>query len=242
MVIEIGLIRNFLLAFLAVGFIALFVLIVKNFFSGRGTVSKDTKADLKQFQDKVITADYKKLIKTAHHHAKTLLQDTTAAAGEIISGTRQTNEHLEEQLDKVLQNIAANDIHKLKTTTAQFDAGYQESLQTIQEQMRQATLELIQNTKKEYDQKLEEFTNNLLKTGLEKQTQVDKKAEELLTAAESEIAEYKKEKMEETDQQVSELVQKVYRDVLRISIPENVHQDLIIKSLDEAKKDNLFKL
>jgi F0F1-type ATP synthase membrane subunit b/b' len=242
MTIEIGLVQNFLFAILAVGLVVALFALLKNVLSGKDQKPRTKKNNLSQMSDKIAAADYKHIIKKAHKHAKTLLQDTTAAAGEILSGTRQTNEHLEEQLDKVLQGIAATDIHTLKTTTAELDADYQKSLQSVQEQMRQAALEMIQNTKKEYDEKLEAFTNTLLRTGMETQTTVNKKAEELLATADSEIAEYKKEKIEKIDQEVSSLVQKVYRDVLRMSIPENVHQDLVLKSLDEAKKDGLFKL
>ncbi len=69
-----------------------------------------------------------------------------------------------------------------------------------------------------------------------------KKTAELLEVAESEIAEYKKAQLEKVEEQVSKQVEKVFRDVLRLSIPPSVHQELIIKSLEDAKREGLLKL
>ena len=71
---------------------------------------------------------------------------------------------------------------------------------------------------------------------------VDKKIAELLTIAENEITEYKTRRMEKIDDEVKELLEKVYRNVLKNSMPENLQHELIIKSLEEAKKDEMFKL
>lgn len=234
MIIELDLIQNFFLAGLLVTFFVACGLYIKSAFS------KKSKA--RAGEDKELTRDYKNIIKTANKHAKTILVHTSSAAGELLSGTRKTNEHLEEHFDRLLQDIAASNIHNIKETTKNFDGDYQKSLQNIQVEMREAALSLIQNAQKEYNEKLEEFTRELLEESSATRSLVDKKTADLLTLAEAEITEYKKEKMAKADEEVSQLVQKVYRDVLRLSIPESVHQDLILKSLEEAKRDGLFKL
>ena len=235
MIIEIDLIQNFLLALTVVCFTIGIALLI------RASVKKaPTPPEQKEDDDKI--RGYNKILTNAHKHAGSLLQEATIEAGKIISGSKQTNEQIKEQLDKVLQSIAAEEIHALKIATDTYETDYQKQLQTIQEQMHQQTQESIQNTKKNYEEKLDKFTGELLKSGLSTQEIVDKKTTELISVVEKEIAEYKQTQLEKIDEEVKKLLEKVYRDVLRISIPENVHQDLIIKSLEEAKKDGMFKL
>lgn len=249
MIIEFNLIQNFVLAAIAVGFVVAVGAIIKNIFSKKRTAvsneaNKSTSELAKNPEIKKSRefTDYNKIIKHAQKHAHSILRAATIEASNILTGTRKTNEHVEEKLDKVFQDIAAADIHSMKSTTGQFDKEYKEALGNFHLQMQQSTTEALQNTQNRYNEKIEEFTQDLLKKGLSTQEIIDKKTAELLSIAESEITEYKKNKIATIDEQVNNLLQKVYRDVLRISMPENVHQELIIKSLEEAKKDELFKL
>jgi F0F1-type ATP synthase membrane subunit b/b' len=264
MIVEYNLIQNFIMAFFTVASLGLIIFAANKLFKKDAKpkttplpheeninpehtapdVTRPTapeKTNNFNLSEEDITR-YKKIINAARQHAKSLLFETTLEAGKILSETKKTNEHMEEDLNKVLHKIAAEDIHTLKSTTQEFDHNYQQSLTNIQTQMQNALNEMIENTRKSYDQKLDEFMQNIIKNGLSSQSEVNKKTAELLIAAEAEIEEYKKTKFAQVDDQVNQLLQKVYRDVLRISMPENVHQDLIIKSLEQAKKEGMFKL
>jgi len=233
MIIEFTLIQNFLLA---IGIVSLAVVVgfVINKIIIKHKIIKEEEPDLK--------TGYKKIINTANRHAKTILKQTTIEAANILTGTRQTNEKIEENLDTVLQSIAQKDIQSIKETTGNFDKEYEERLKYIQEQMDQVLQEVIVNTQKAYNERLDKFTSDLLKDGVATQVTVDKKTAELLSAAETEISEYKKSQFEKIETDAKNLLEKVYRDVLRVSIPDTIHQGLIVKSLEEAKKDGLFKL
>ena len=115
-------------------------------------------------------------------------------------------------------------------------------MENLNQQLQITTLEAIQTTQKGYTDELTKFSKELLKNGLSTQTIVDKKTAELLSQSEQEISDYKMRRMEKIDQEVKELIDKVYRKVLKTSIPQNLQQELIIKSLEEAKKDEMFKL
>ncbi|HVF69455.1 MAG TPA: hypothetical protein VNA13_02715 [Xanthomonadales bacterium] len=253
MVIEVNLIENFILATVVVGLLAVFAIFVKNALKKKHVGEAENnmpnhESDLSHVakspedQKNMDNPDYMDIIKAAQKHAEDLLEETTRAASEMIAGGKQTNEHIEAQMDKVLQKIAADDIHSLKTTSSQFDREYKETLQDIQKQLQDAAYQAVENSKNTYNEKIETFTKELVKNGLSMQTTVDKKTAELLAKTESEIEEYKKSKLNKVDEEINTLVQKVYRDVLRTSIPENAHEEMIVKSLEEAKKDGMFKL
>lgn len=261
MIIELSLIQNFLLALFTVFSLGVIVFCVKSILSKKKALphspAKDkytkTDSDIKRYdtvnaqqitsisEKEEAETNYKKIIKLAQLHAKSLLYETSREAGRILTETKKTNEKMEEDLDKVLHQVAENDIRTLKSTIAHFDATMNQNIATIQTQMQTSMNEMITNTKTHYDQKLDEFMKELMNKGLVSTSEVDKKTAELISKAEQEIEEYKKNKFAQVDEHVNQVVQKVYRDILRTSMPENTHQDLLVKSLEQAKKDGLFK-
>lgn len=233
MIIEFGLIQNFILAIAVVSSFVAVAFLLKSLFHKKPQVKPEVKPT---------DAQYSKVIKTANRQAKSILEHTSETAAGLLTNASQTNEHLKEDLDRVLQSVAAKDIHDLKITTEQYKKDYEQQLKNIQEQLNQTTQDVIRNTQKTYNDRLETFTKELLKSGLATQIVVDKKTSELVSTVEAEIDEYKKTQLKKVDEQVKILLEKVFRDVLRTSIPQNTHQDLIIKSLEDAKKDGMFKL
>src|SRR3989344_6015896 len=102
------LIQITVLVFLAVGTVTVLAILLK--MSQGENESKleparnDNAADAGG--EKIAASGYRNIVKTARKQAKNLLYDTTLAASSILTDTKQTNERLEEQLDKVLQDIA----------------------------------------------------------------------------------------------------------------------------------------
>ena len=185
---------------------------------------------------------YKQFLNEAHNHAKKVIDETTETATNLILGSKQTNENIEANLDHILQQIAASDIRALKDASLKFDNDYKKVLTNLESEMQKMSVEIVEQTKNQYNEKLDEFMKTLTKNATDTQGIVDKKTAELINLAEVEISEYKKQKIANADEDIRKLIQKVYRDVLRVSIPENLHQDLIIKSLEDAKRDELFKV
>lgn len=231
MIVEIGLLQNFLLALGIVSFVVIVAFIAIKLLKKHKEIEK-TEPNL--------STGYKKLLKTANKHAKNVLTQTTIEAANIITGARATNEKLEENLDHVLQGIAQKDIQTLKDTTTNQEKNYQAHLQEIDTKVEELTNDIIENTKKAYDEKLDKFTKDLLLGGLSTQETVDKKTAELLNAAQIEIEEYKKSQFGKIDSDAQKMLEKVYKDVLRVTIPESLHKELILKSLEDAKRDGIF--
>lgn len=231
MIVEIGLLQNFLLALGIVSFVVIVAFIAIKLLKKHKEIEK-TEPNL--------STGYKKLLKTANKHAKNVLTQTTIEAANIITGARATNEKLEENLDHVLQGIAQKDIQTLKDTTTNQEKNYQAHLQEIDTKVEELTNDIIENTKKTYDEKLDKFTKDLLLGGLSTQETVDKKTAELLNAAQIEIEEYKKSQFGKIDSDAQKILEKVYKDVLRVTIPESLHKELILKSLEDAKRDGIF--
>ena len=193
-----------------------------------------------QEKEKETFGKYDLVLKKASKHAKSILYSTTLAAGNILADTHQTNEKIEENLDHVLQDVAARDIHSVKEVTSKYEEQYKKHLLAVQENMEEASIDAVQSLKTDYKEQVDKFTEDLLQNKLTIQSEVDKKTSELMAKAGLEIEEYKKNKFGKIDRDAEVLLKKVYREVLRTSLPQNIHQDLILKALEDAKKDGIL--
>lgn len=254
MTIEINAIYNFLVSLFFVTSAFMLGMIFKNKLKSPGKLHGDSHQESSSAQNPNHPASdykasgiqtpnpYQKALEETHNQAKILLNEASESALAMIAGSKKTNEHAEENLDRILSQIAASDIRSLKETTENFEKEYKEVLKNLELEMQKVSAQIVETAKTQYEQNLNEFLKTLLKNGTATQEAVDKKTAELISIAEADIAEYKKQKMTTVDEEIRKIVQRVYKDVLRESIPENLHKDLIMKSLEEAKRDELFNL
>ncbi len=190
-------------------------------------------------QDK---STYDSVLSDAKDHAKSLLSDTGKAAANLLNDSRKTNEQIEIQTDKILQSIAEKQIHNMKSATSGFEKDYESELQKTKQEMYQTMQKMIQDIQNNYQKSLEEFTSELSSGSAKTQEIIEKKRKELMNQVEKDVEEYRKSQLDKIDSQTSALVKKVYLEVLKKSIPDTLHHELIVKSLEDAKKDEILKL
>jgi|SRR5579885_1078069 len=197
-----------------------------------------------EFQDKeqqTIT-DYKKVLKSADAQARSMLERAADTSVTMMTDAKQTNEKITEELDRALQEIAAKELTTAKTLSEQSRKSYEEYLTTIATQMRSEQSKLHSLTEERLDQIFQEFSAALKLSSQTIEQSLDKRMQELFVKTQQEIDEYKKLQMENVAKQVYAMVEKTYEKVLRRTIPETVHHDLILQAFEEAKSDSIFNL
>lgn len=185
---------------------------------------------------------YKKVLDKAHAQARALLYTTSLASSEILTETKQTNEHVAEDLDKILQEMAEKRIHNMKEVTEQFQKAYEQHLKNIQDKFQDQETNTLQATQDTVDKSLQAFSQSLSAKTVGMQELIDKKTNEMLEQAELEIADYKSNRLRKIDVEINQLVQKTFQEVLRKSIPESIHEELIMEALEKAKKESVLSV
>jgi MFS superfamily sulfate permease-like transporter len=181
-----------------------------------------------------------KILKKAHDQARAMMYTTSIAAEEMLSDSKQTNENISEDLDKILQNIAAKHIHDMKTATEAFEKSYTQYLIDMQgkfQEQEQQTMTMTQDT---VHKSLEAFSASLSSKTIGIQETIDKRTTEMLDQVELELADYKAGRLRKIDTEISQLIQKTFQEVLQKSIPESIHEELIMDALEKAKKESVL--
>jgi hypothetical protein len=180
---------------------------------------------------------YHKIINNAHNEARAIIDTTSLASTEILAGSHATSEHLEENLDKVLQKIAAQHIESLKKTSDAFAQIYDEKLAKMQDELTNHTQQSVLESEKRLNESLEKYLKPLADSATSSQTAMQERTQTLVNQVEKELAEYKQARMIKIEEEVKGLVEKTYRDVIHKTLNETTQQELILDSLEKARAE-----
>lgn len=180
---------------------------------------------------------YNKIINNAHNEARAIIDTTSVASAGIISDSHATNEHVAENLDRVLQQIAQAHIQHLKQSSDQFTKSYDDKLSKLQEEVKNHTEQAIKDSETRINQSLEKYLEPIVTSATNSHNAIDARTQEVISQVEKELADYKAARMAKIETEVQELVKKTYREVLRKTIPESLQEELVLDSLEKAKAE-----
>lgn len=224
---------DFLLAYISIIVLAAMALFIYIIFQ---------KEQQFQTEEKKGFANYKKILQHADARARSIVDRAVVTSSSVLDKNEQTNEHLEENLDKILQGIAAKQISAINQESEQTRKEYEAYLKSIVSQIHDERDKITMMTQQHLDQSFQEFTKALQQTTSTMQKSLDSRMETLFAQAQNEITSYKALQMKAVDKQVSSLIEKTYEKVLRKSLPDAIHHDLIMQAFEEAKSESLFTL
>ena len=165
------------------------------------------------------------------------IDTTSIASAGIISDSHATNEHVAENLDRVLQQVAQAHIQHLKQSSDQFTKSYDDKLSKLQEEVKNHTEQAIKDSETRINQSLEKYLEPIVTSATNSHNAIDARTQEVISQVEKELADYKAARMAKIETEVQELVKKTYREVLRKTIPESLQEELILDSLEKAKAE-----
>jgi vacuolar-type H+-ATPase subunit H len=190
-------------------------------FSKREKELEDREKLLREKEGK-IDIDYHQIVDNALTKEKKIIEDATAQAGTIIAKTEFVTQDSKEMVNRALRQMSFDIQKESNDIGRKFVGDYEIFLNNLST----TSLGEFKNTAKEFG------------TDLEKQIKEFREA--LLPNIEKEIENYKLERFKAVDKAVNVIIQKVSEKALNKSIPPEDHNNLIIESLEKAKKEGVF--
>lgn len=183
--------------------------------------------EIKEGKDKYI--DPKILLLRAHAKSQKIIEDATDKAGQIITSSEAIKYGKVDNIQKLLEEV-----------NAQYLKIYQQSINEIREE----SIKTLQNVpeyiktllSKETLEIKDELTQEIKKSqglALQKISEAYKKVDE-------EVSTYRKMRLDALDNTIINIIQRVSRKVLSREISTEEHEKLVLKALEEAKKQNVF--
>ena len=192
--------------------------------------------------EKKAFSHYREIVDKANKQAAEILDKATTVSGQLLLQTKNTNQDIAVDLDKIMQQMAEKHIKSLAGEVVTFRKEYENKIMQMHQAIDQNTKFVIQNTQYNLNKNLEAFSKSMLdKTSMTSQM-IDEKTKELLIQAEKDIEAYKQAGIEKIDKAIMLLVQKTYQNLLGENIPPEINRDMIIKALEKSKKEGLFDI
>jgi tRNA(Met) C34 N-acetyltransferase TmcA len=116
-----------------------------------------------------------------------------------------------------------------------------ESYQKVMEKQKQESVTTLQNIisemKQEVSEEVDEFTGVLHEGTVGVQKQVEQKIKEELLQSEKDLEKYEQDKLTKIDENIYQIAYKTSQMVLGQAISMKDHEDLVRRSLEQAKRE-----
>ena len=169
------------------------------------------------------------------------IDDANNRALDIVNKVTLSTDVSSKNFEEDLSRISSAQIKEFEKATSDFTALYSQILQDL----KTKNIEVFQNVSKDIEinttEEIKNFKESMQKLTTLSQEEVKRKIDTDYDVSKKEIEDYKKKALQKIDLGIYELLEKISKIVLGKALSLADHEDLIEKSLEEAKKEGAFR-
>jgi hypothetical protein len=177
--------------------------------------------ELEQKENKIDT-QYHQVVDDALTKERKILAYATSESDEIIAQAKHVNQGVKDEVNQALQMMVVDIQKQAHDAALTFTNNYQSSLTQLSQQSLGQFQKISQDLQLDLKNQIKQFH------------------ESLLPNLEKELSEYKKTRLQQIDTTVSQIIQKASQEIINKSISLDDHKELVLKSLEIAKKEGVF--
>lgn len=181
------------------------------------------------------------IIESAQKQANAIVEKAVDSAKHILFETEYVKQDITKEMQDSLQKVAEETIKMVQGRSSESEKEFRIVVDEIkQEFAKEATSKLSaieQVTKEETD----DFKEILRRETISSQEFIGKKIGEDFVEVQKEIDTYKKTRLSEIDKNIEAITKQVVKETLGASLTLPIQEDLVLASLENAKKTGLFR-
>lgn len=173
--------------------------------------------------------EVEKILAEARQKAHQIVEEANVNASKIVQDAGFVNEELKGKM-----------LAELERVSSEFFKNYQGALKGAEAQALATITDISKNLGSEAAKQIEAM-RQVLQAEIARAQQTTKAAiDEAYKKVEEEIEAYRKSRLQKIDEQIYEVIKKVSQDVIGKAIEAQEHEEMVVKSLEEAKRQNIF--
>lgn len=169
-----------------------------------------------------IDNDFHKSVNQTIEQERNIIENASKQAEEILSNAKHISSDTRQTIDSALREMATEALKQAGISSNEIVVNQKNSLSQITNQSVSNFQNLTKQFEIDFQKQTQDFRNNIL------------------NELQKEIENYKSKKLQDAVKTVNTIIQEVSEKVLNKSISTEDHQNLIIESLQKARKDGLF--
>ena len=186
----------------------------------------------------------KQILENAVNQSSQIMSIATHQANQILAGTQYLSQTSKASLETALQRMVVD----VQNASSNSKITLDQALQKIITDVHREAFDTGKDVSQSYQASLKQLTANSVagfqnvtnELELELQKQIKDFRQSILTNMEKEVEEYKAAKVRRIDQASVVLVQRIAQEVLNKSLTITDHENLVLRSLEKAKKEGVF--
>ncbi len=180
------------------------------------------------------------ILSNANREAVEIIRMATEKALEILQSAESVKESTTSSLAKELTAVAQQHKQYLESASLKYVETYEHMAEQAQEEYLSTLHEASQVMAGDAKRTLDMFETFLKDQTIGYKQQMEKKIEDLRNNVNEQVNEYKKEKLKRIDKSINEIIISVAKIVIGHSLNVKEHNELVLKALEEAKKEGFF--
>lgn len=181
------------------------------------------------------------LIEQAQKQANAIVEKAVESAKHILFETEYVKQDITKEMQDSLQKVAEESVKLVQGRSTESEKEFRAVVEEIKQEFAKAAEQKLQNIEQVTLTETNDFKEILRQETIKSQSIIGKKIGEDFDAVSAELSEYKKQRMAEIDKNIQAITKQVIEETLGQSITLPIHQDLVLASLENAKKVGLFK-
>lgn len=181
------------------------------------------------------------IIENAQKQANSIVEKAVDSAKHILFETEYVKQDMTREMQDSLNKVAEESVKLVQGRSEESEKEFRTVVDEIKAEFaKQASLKLAAIQKVAEDE-TNDFREILRRETIDSQSYIGKKIGEDYSAVQDELNAYKAMKMAEIDKNINAIAQQVVEETLGASLSLPLHEDLVLKSLENAKKTGIFR-
>lgn len=170
----------------------------------------------------------------------TKVSNSISANATFLENSEKQIEALQNRFRESLENIISKDSLMVESTSNNIIKYYQDTINSLTANYNLNAQKLTESLNTELKKKIEELTAIVDKQSEESKKIFNSEIQKDLVLIKKDLANYSKEKFQEVDAKVYQIISETAKNTVGKVINMVDHQELVMQALDEAKKDKFF--
>ena len=189
---------------------------------------------------KALLEEKSKLKAEAESQVDKIFQEVRQKAHQIIEESRQKATKIVGDAGVISNELKEKMLNELNKVSAEYTKDYQGTLDAAKNESIKIISNMSKGITSEASHEIQAMRATLQQEVAKTHAETKKAIDEVYKRVEEEIKVYKERKLKKVDEQALEIVKQVSSDVLGKAIDAKQHEELVIKALEEAKRQGTF--
>lgn len=181
------------------------------------------------------------IIESAQKQANAIVEKAVESAKHILFETEYVKQDITKEMQDSLQKVAEETIKMVQGRSTESEKEFRTVVDEIKTEFAKEAAKKLEGIEEVTLSETNDFKEILRAETIKSQSIIGKKIGEDFDAVQAELVEYKKQRMAEIDKNINSITKQVVEETLGQSITLPIQQDLVLASLENAKKVGLFK-